>query len=530
MTRFNSLPEVLDAAAKRHPDRVSLIWDDELITYRQMVKQAANVAGGLKNLGFMPGDRIAFWLPNVPAYVVLLLACARLGVTAVAVNTRFGAGEVADIVGRSGAKALALWPDFGGIASQDVLARIDPVALPRLEMLIEMGGGAVTAPGWENAPRIRFEALLDDPPMDTSLAGPDMDCATFTTSGTTSAPKIVVQTHGAIARHAFDVAAGFGFGPETVSLQALPLCGVFGFAQAMAVLASGGRLVMLAKFDGAQAASLIRQWKVDSFAASDDMIQRILAAGPEPFPSLKFVGYAAFNSALGDIAERAQARGVTLRGLYGMSECMALYSVRPIDASVAERKKGGGTPVSPDARVRVTDPETGAVLPMGEAGALEVAGPSLFARYDGNPDATAAAFTEDGFFRTGDLARMEPDGAFEFLGRMGDVLRLGGFLVNPAEIEEHLQAHPSVHVAQVVAVGTGQGMRPVAFVILREGQALDHAALIVHCQTLARYKQPMRFATLESFPVIESANGIKIRRTELRELAKALIETSQYSE
>jgi len=508
---------------------VSLIWDDELITYRQMVKQAANVAGGLKSLGFMPGDRIAFWLPNVPAYVILLIASARLGVTAVAVNTRFGAGEVEDIAGRAGAKALALWPGFDGIAD-DILARIDPLALPKLEMLIEMGGGAVAATGWENAPCIRFEALLDDPPMDASLAGPDMDCATFTTSGTTSAPKIVVQAHGSLARHALDVAAGFGFGSETVSLQALPLCGVFGFAQAMAVLASGGRLVMLAKFDGAQAAGLIRQWSVDSFAASDDMIQRILDAGPEPFPSLKFIGYAAFNSALDDIVERAQARGVTLRGLYGMSECMALYSVRPIDAAVSERKKGGGTPVSPDARVRVTDPETGAVLPMGEAGALEVAGPSLFARYDGNPDATEAAFTEDGFFRTGDLARLEPDGSFEFLGRMGDVLRLGGFLVNPAEIEEHLQTHPSVHAAQVVAVGTAQGMRAVAFVVVSEGQALDHAALIVHCQTLARYKQPMRFATLESFPVIESANGIKIRRTELRELAKALIENSQYSQ
>ena len=513
---------MLDAAAQRHPDRVSLIWDDELITYRQMVKQAANVAGGLRSLGFMPGDRIAFWLPNVPAYLILLLACARLGVTAVAVNTRFGAGEVEDIVGRAGAKALALWPGFDGIASQDILARIDPLALPKLEMLIEVGGGAVTAPGWENAPRIRFEALLDDAPMDASLAGPDMDCATFTTSGTTSAPKIVVQAHGSIARHALDVAAGFGFGPETVSLQALPLCGVFGFAQAMAVLASSGRLVMLAKFDGAQAAGLIRQWGVGSFAASDDMIQRILEVDAAPFPSLKFIGYAAFNSALDDIVERAQGRGVTLRGLYGMSECMALYSVRPIDAPVSERKKGGGTPVSPGARVRVVDPETGAVLPIGEAGALEVAGPSLFTRYDGNPDATAAAFTEDGFFRTGDLARLEPDGAFEFLGRMGDVLRLGGFLVNPAEIEEHLQAHPSVHAAQVVAIGTPQGMRAVAFMILSEGHSCDEGALLAHCGSLARYKQPVRFVAVEAFPITESANGVKIRRTDLRRMAEAL--------
>ncbi|MGE4061273.1 MAG: AMP-binding protein [Sphingomonadales bacterium] len=511
---------MIDAAAARFPDRVALIWDDELITYGQMVKQAAHVAGGLAALGFGPGDRIAFWLGNVPAYVILLLACARLGVAAVAVNTRFGAGEVTDIVGRSGANALALWPASDGMATDTVLAAIDPLALPKLELLIEIGGSAVTAAGWENAPRVRFETLLDDPPLERSLAAPEMDCVTFTTSGTTSAPKIVVQAHHSIAHHARDVAAGFAFGPETVSLQALPLCGVFGFAQAVAVLAAGGRLVLLARFDAPQAAGLIRQWGVDSFNASDDMIQRILDVDGGPLPSLKYVGYAAFNTALDTIVERADVRGVTLRGLYGMSECMALYSVRPIDAPAAERRMGGGQPVSPEARVRITDPETGAILPMGEAGALEVAGPSLFDRYDGNPEATEAAFTADGFFRTGDLGRMEPGGGFEYLGRMGDVLRLGGFLVNPAEIEEHLQVHPSVHAAQVVAVGTKQGMRPVAFVIAPDG--CDEAALLEHCRTLARYKQPVRIVTVAAFPVTESANGVKIRRTELRRMAEAL--------
>ncbi|MEN3952564.1 AMP-binding protein [Iodidimonas sp. SYSU 1G8] len=520
MTRWKTLPDLFDAACERHPDAVALVWDDELITYRQMMKQAEHVAGGLKARGFGPGDRIAFWLPNVPAYVVLLIACARLGVAAVAVNTRFGPGEVSDIVRRSGARALALWPDFGGLASDAVMTAIDATSLPRLEALIEVGGGAVRAGGWENAPRIPLESLLAADTYEGTLAMPDADCVTFTTSGTTSAPKIVVQPQHAIAHHAQDVAAAFGFGPRTVSLQALPLCGVFGFAQAMAVLASGGRLVMLAKWDGERAAGLIRQWEVDSLFASDDMVQRLLDTGQD-FPSLNFIGHAAFNTALADIAERADTRGITLRGLYGMSECMALYSVRPLAAPVAERKKGGGTPVSPEARVRVTDPDTGETLPIGETGALEVAGPSLFARYEGNPEASAAAFTADGFFRTGDLARLEPDGAFEFLGRMGDVLRLGGFLVNPAEIEEHLQAHPSVRAAQVVAIGTAQGMRPVAFIIPADGQTLDDAALLAHCAPLARYKQPVRFIGIEAFPVTESANGVKIRRTELRRMAES---------
>ncbi|MBI1181310.1 MAG: AMP-binding protein [Alphaproteobacteria bacterium] len=522
MTRFNDLPSLLDAVCERHPDRVALMWDDELITYCQLREQAERVAGGLRGHGFGPGDRIAFWLPNVPAYVVLLLACARLGVCAVAVNTRYGPQEVADILGRTRVRALALWPGFGGLAADPVMERIDASALPDLDWLIEAGGAAVGAAGWENAPRLRLEALRAAAPFAGSLAGPDSDGATFTTSGTTSAPKIVVQRQGSLARHAQDVAAGFRFGADTVSLQALPLCGVFGFAQALGVLAGGGRLVMLPLFDAAQAAGLVRDWRVTDFCGSDDMVHRLLAqgAGERPFPSLSWIGYAAFNTALADIAGRAEAKGIALRGLYGMSECMALFSVRPLAAPVAERGRSGGMPVSPEARVRVVDPESGGPLPAGEAGALEVAGPSLFHRYEGNPDATAAAFTADGFFRTGDMARLEQDGGFEFLGRMGDVLRLGGFLVNPAEIEEHLQAHASVRGAQVVAVGTERGMRPVAFVILEDGHALGEAALIAHCAPLARYKQPVRCIALAAFPVTPSANGEKIKRAELRRLAE----------
>jgi fatty-acyl-CoA synthase len=520
MTRFDTLPALLDAAAGRHPDRVALIWDDELITYRQMMDQAARIAGGLGAHGFGPGDRIAVRLPNVPDYVTLLIACARLGIAAVAINTRFGPAELADVVGRAGVKALALWP---GAEADALLAAVDPLALPRLEALIEVGGGAARAPGWENAPRLTLAALGVAAPFAGSLAEPGGDCATFTTSGTTGAPKIVVQPHRSVAGHAADVAAGFGFGPETVSLQALPLCGVFGFVQALAVLAAGGRLVMLPKFDADVAAGLIRQWDVDSFFASDDMIHRILGVDAAPFPTLRFIGYAAFNGALADIVEQADARRVALRGLYGMSECMALFAARPEDAPAAERRKAGGHPVSPLARARVIDPATGQPLPPGAAGALEVAGPSLFDRYDGDPAATAAAFAPDGFFRTGDLAAMEPDGGFEFLGRMGDVLRLGGFLVNPAEIEEHLQAHPSVHAAQVVAAASPSGVRPVAFVVPRDGHICDEAALRAHCRSLARYKQPVRFVPLAAFPVTESANGVKIRRAELRRMAERVI-------
>ena len=119
---------------------------------------------------------------------------------------------------------------------------------------------------------------------------------------------------------------------------------------------------------------------------------------------------------------------------------------------VAQRKKGGGVLSSPFAHVRVRDPETGELLGVGQPGALECAGPSLMVGYYGNEKATAETITADGYVRTGDLAQLEADGSFTFLSRMGDVLRLSGFLVNPLEIETHIQKLPAIEGCQTIAV------------------------------------------------------------------------------
>ena len=134
-----------------------------------------------------------------------------------------------------------------------------------------------------------------------------------------------------------------------------------------------------------------------------------------------------------------------------------------------KRKAGGGVPVSPLAHVRVRDPETGELLGPGQPGALEMAGPSLMVGYYGNEQATAAAMTADGYVRTGDLGQLDGRGGFTFLSRMGDVLRLSGFLVNPLEIEMHIQKVPGISGCQTVAVPRPEGVRAVAFVMLEPG-------------------------------------------------------------
>jgi fatty-acyl-CoA synthase len=191
---------------------------------------------------------------------------------------------------------------------------------------------------------------------------------------------------------------------------------------------------------------------------------------------------------------------------------------------MARRKLGGGLPTSPLGHVRVRDPETGELLGPGQPGALECAGPSLMVGYYGNEAATAQAMTADGYVRTGDLAELDGRGGFTFLSRMGDVLRLSGFLVNPLEIETHIQKLPAIADCQTIAVPRPDGVRAVSFVILKPGAALDEAAAIAHCKRgLANYKVPLRVFAVDDFPKTPSPNGFKIQRGKLREMAERLL-------
>lgn len=527
-------PEVstlLAVWAAQTPDAPALLHGGRAISFADFYEQSLRAAQGLADLGVGPGDRVALWLPNVPAYPILYFACARLGAIAVAVNTRYRAVEVADIVGRSGAKVLACAPDFRRIDFLSILADVEPAALEGLDAIVVIGEEPATVPpAIERLRRVPFERLLSRPPIGANHAAPDAPCNIFTTSGTTSAPKFVLHRQGAIATHAQQVARAFGFdAPETLSLSILPLCGVFGFNQTLSTLAAGKPCVLVESYEVDEIARLIAHHRPTTLFISDDLVARLLelVPGDRPFPSVKWVGYAGFNAALENIAEIAEARGLILRGPYGMSEVQALYSLQPLDAPVTQRKKGGGMPSSPFAHVRVRDPETGALLGVGQPGALECAGPSLMVGYYGNEKATAETITADGYVRTGDLAQLEADGSFTFLSRMGDVLRLSGFLVNPLEIETHIQKLPAIEGCQTIAVARPDGVRPVSFVMLKPGAALDEAAVIAHCRHgLANYKVPARVFPIADFPKTPSPNGFKIQRARLRQMAEDLLRRS----
>ena len=521
---IDTLSALLAGTVARAGDGPAFFVGDDAFSYAWLDEKSRRAALGLSTMGVRPGDRVALWLPNLPEWPALYFAIARLGAVAVLVNTRFRSAEVQDIVGRSGAKALILAPGFRAIDFAGILAGVDPAALAALRWVVTVGDAPKTVlPGRD---QYTSEEVFAAPPGTFDQATPATPVTIFTTSGTTRAPKFVLHRHGALAGHARTAARSFGYDqPETVLLQALPYCSTFGLAQALAAIAAGRPTVMLPTFEANAAAGAILRHQVTSFHATDDMVSRVLDAAPagdRPFPSLRSVGHARFNPALADLVERGERQGISLFGLYGMSECQALFARQPVDAPLGRRKVAGGVPISADAAVRVRDPENGRVLPAGESGEIEIKGPSLMIGYDGDAEATAEAFTADGWFRTGDLGHMDRWGGFEFETRMGDVLRLAGFLVSPAEIEAQLQADPAVGGAQVVSAAGADGTRAIAFVTLKPGSTFDEARLIARCKAaLAGFKVPARVFSLDAFPSTTGPNGTKVQRRALREMAEA---------
>ena len=505
------------------------------LSYAALQDESRRVAAGLKRLGVGEGDRVALWLPNVTAWLASFFACAQLGAIAVAVNTRFRSREIADILGRSGCKTLVFWPGFKQIDFAGILAACDAQALERLESLVLYGeDGAPAVQRAIGKPAIAYATLAAGAPLAAASARPANGCAIFTTSGTTKAPKFVLHDQRTLIAHAFDVVRGFGIDRSSVMLLAPPLCGVFGFCGALAAIAAGRPVTMMPVWDAAAAARQIDAHGVTHFNATDDAIDQLLAqnARTPVFPSLRLAGYANFNPAQNDIVARGAARGLTLFGLYGTSEIQALFARQSEHAPLAERMLGGGQPVSSLAQVRARDPQSGAILEHGAAGELEFLAPnSRMVEYYGNPQATREALTQDGWYRSGDLGYTQADGRFVYLTRMGDSLRLGGFLVSPAEIEGVVQELPGIGACQVVGVAGAAGLQPGAFAVLAPGAALDEQAVKRHLASrLASYKVPVRVFAIDAFPVTDGTNASKIKKHELRELACARIKESQPKE
>lgn len=523
MTSPETLPALLNAVTAKSPAAPVLIEDGNIVSFEALEQRSCALAAGLEDRGIAEGSRVALWLPNRSDWLICLFALARLRAIAVAVNTRFRSAEVEDIVGRSRCTALIYEPGFKGIDFDAILRDVDPEALRKLTLVITARGGVREAVA-AGAEHVALDDLAREAGPPNRYAEPGDGAIAFTTSGTTSKPKFVLHTHRSLSIHAREVAQAFDYvAPNTVLLQALPLCGTFGLTQALAAIAAGRPSINMTSFDAREAVHLIAEHQVTTFNGSDEMLQRICETSqPQALNTIKWCGFAAFTNARVDsFVENCARAGLKATGLYGMSEVQALYARQPLSADIAGRALAGGGLTSPDAQVQVRDPDTGEPLPRGQTGELHLKGPSRMREYMDDPEATSRGIGEDGFVRSGDLGYLLDDRRFVFETRMGDGIRLGGFLVNPAEIDAWLERHPRVAASQTVGIVIGDHMRPASFVIAADDHPANEASLIAHCcEGLAKFKVPQHIFTLEEFPATDGPNGKKIQRGRLRAMAQ----------
>lgn len=517
------LDELLDAFRCNSAEKAAFFEEDgRTFTASDFDLLVAQTAAWLTEHGIRPGDRVAVWLVNRIEWLALLFALARIGGILVAVNTRYRTAELRHILVSSGARLLILQPGFRRIDFTSVLAGLDPTHLPELEAVAVLGAPGDHTGHILDRPTVAFapKAVQVSAVEPHTASDPNAPLIFFTTSGTTKAPKLVMHPQRTLALHALRCAAVYGFDqPGSTFLTALPLCGVFGLNTTLAAVAGAAPVHIASVFDAPDAAARIERHRVTHLFGSDEMFRRLMELGTEKLASARVCGFASFTPGLNNLMKSGMERGLPLVGVYGSSEVNSIFSIQPLGLPFEERLKAGGRPASgAEAEIRVRDPHTGKLLAPFETGSLEIRAPTNFMGYYRNDAATREAVDEEGFFRTGDIGYVRDDGTFVYLARGGDAMRLSGFLVDPAEIEDVLRTIDGVADAQVVGIERDGQTRPAAFII--PGPSFDETKVLeAAAQMLAAFKVPVRAFPIEAFPITEGANGVKVQRTKLREMA-----------
>jgi fatty-acyl-CoA synthase len=528
--------EMLAAVAERHAARPAMVFGDERISFAGFRGRVDAFAAGLVALGLRPGDALAIWLPNRPLWFVAQHAAARLGVVVVALNPRYRARELAYILAQSDSTALLLTDHLGPIDYLDILHEVIP-ELPR-----GVPGELASA----TLPRLRHVLVDADDPYPGCLRVADLLAAddgggdnvwplapaaddVFTllyTSGTTAFPKGAMISHRNCVPHGWNTGAQLRLTPDDRVLHALPAAGTWGGLNVpLSTWSHGACLVVMETWDPGRALVLIERERCTVFNAVDTMLKSMFEH-PDferyDHGSLRTGAFASVGGGGPAMLEAVVTRlGVPLAFQpYGMTEVNALSLFHDLDEPLDLRLQPGIV-AAPGLEVRVVHPEMGTRCEPGQEGELQFRGTLVMRGYYNKPDETRAAFTDDGWFRTGDLAVQDGHGHTIFKGRLKETLRISHFMVAPGEIEAFLQTHPGVDEAFVVGVPDPEtNEAPVAFVIAQPHARLTEAELRAFCRgRIASYKIPRRVHFVTDVPRTPSPHGDKVQRIKLRERA-----------
>src|ERR671922_2057799 len=478
-----NIADLLSQSAAEHPDRVAIKVEDSELSYAALDEASARVAGLLRAKGVEPGDRVGIMLPNVAYFPVCYYGALRAGAAIVPMNPLLKDREVAFYLGDSDAKVLFAWHQFAEAAH---------------------GGAEQTGAECVLVEPGEFEALLErcDPAADVAERDAGDTAVVLYTSGTTGTPKGAELTHGNLLRNVEVCIGLFGADERTVTLGALPFFHSFGQTCALnTTVAVGGRLTLIPRFAGGKALEIIQRDGVTLFEGVPTMYAAMLndpradetdASGLQVCVS----GGAAMPVEIMRAFEKKF--GCQILEGYGLSETSPVASFNRRDR---ERKPGSiGIPVD-GVEMRVID-DDGNEVPPGEVGEIAIRGHNVMKGYWRRPDATAEAIDPDGWFKTGDMAKVDEDGYFFIVDRKKELVIRGGFNIYPREIEEVLYEHPAVREAAVIGVPHAELGEEVAAAVALKSDADASAAELRDFvkQRVAAYKYPRQVWLLDELP------------------------------
>ncbi|WP_425106295.1 malonate--CoA ligase [Ancylobacter sp.] len=477
--------------------------DGAILTYAELDRRTAQYANALVAMGLAPGDRVALQAEKSLEAVFVYLATVRAGGVFLPLNTAYTPPEVDYFLGDAEPAIFICDPTAEAVLAP--LARARGVA----QVVTMDAGGQGTLRAAAEACRTTFENVP---------RGPDDLAALLYTSGTTGRSKGAMLTHENLASNAQALAEAWHFTPDDVLIHALPIFHTHGLFVAINVtLAAGSSMIFLPKFDPARILALMGRASV--LMGVPTFYVRLLKS-PELTPEAA-AGMRLFISGsaplLAETHREWRARtGHAILERYGMTET-GMNTSNPYEG---ERIAGTvGFPL-PGVELRVVSPESGEVLGTGEIGMIELRGPNIFKGYWRMPEKTAAEF-HDGWFVTGDLGLVGPDGYVQIVGRGKDLVISGGYNVYPKEVETEIDALPGVIESAVIGVphpDFGEGV--TAVVIARPDAALDEQAVVEALEgRLARYKLPKRVIFPDDLP--RNTMG-KVQKNLLREQYKGL--------
>lgn len=484
------------------PEKTALIFDEEVITYRRLADAADRVSALLWQRGIRKGDAVAYLGENSPEFIQVMFGAMQLGAVFVPVNTRLAPPEIAHVLTDSGTRALIHDSEF----ADRIAAVVDAGGIAHR---IGTGEGTSDRPGLAQLLRTTRAGHAD---ADVTLDDP---AAIIYTSGTTGKAKGAVLTHGNLTWVAINCIVDYDVVSTDIALMISPLFHVASLGMgALPVILKGATMVLEKGFEPGRALAQIERHGVTMLSGVPTTYQ-LMADHPDwvgtDLSSLRTLtcGGSAVPTR---ILNAYEERGLSFTQGYGMTETSP--GATSLSPAMTRAKQGSVGLPHFFTDVRIAD-EDGAMVARGTVGEIEISGPNVFAGYHANPDATAAAFTADGWFRSGDLGYLDPDGYLYIADRLKDMIISGGENIYPAEVENLITDIDDVTGVAVIGIPDERwGEVPWAVVTVREGGSVDTDGVRAHLDgKVARYKLPRNVVVVDELP--RTASG-KVRKADLR--------------